>query len=149
MAIKDFYVESREIICGSTSFKVEGLSFDHLVRLFTEARDEMLGALDLYDGLAESGEVNTMALAMAAIEKFPDLVAKLIALAAGEPGTEALVRKMAFPVQMDALVAVAELTFTETDSLKKFLAHLSLLMESAKKLTKTELQPSIGPASGG
>lgn len=149
MAIKDFYVESREIICGKTSFKVEGISFDHLVKLFTEARDDMLGAMDLYDGLAESGEVNTMQLAMAAIDKFPNLVAKLIAVAANEPGTEETVRAMPFPVQVDALVAIGELTFTEVEALKKFLGHLALMMEGAKKLTQTGSPSGTDPAIGG
>lgn len=149
MAIKDFYVESRTINFPGGSFKVEGVSFDHLVKLFTEARDDMLGAMEMYDGLAESGEVNTMALAMAAIDKFPNLVATLIATAANEPGTEETVRAMPFPVQTEALVAIGELTFTEVEALKKFLGHLALMMEGAKKLTQTDSTSGTAPAIGG
>lgn len=145
MAIKDFHVDSRTISFGTGSFEVQGISFDNLVKLFTEARDEMLGAMDLYDGLAESGEVNTPALIIAALDKFPGLVAKLIALAANEPGTEDTIRKMPFPVQTEALVAVAELTFTEADALKKFLGHLALMVDGMKNLAP----PSNDLASGG
>lgn len=145
MAIKDFHVESRTISFRAGSFEVQGISFNNLVQLFTEARDDMLGAMDLYDGLAESGEVNTPALIIAALEKFPGLVAKIIALAANEPGSEAKVLMMPFPVQTEALVAIAELTFTEADALKKFLGHLALMVDGMKNLAP----PSNDLASGG
>lgn len=147
MAIKDFYVETREVPFGKGgSFTVEGISFDHLAKLFTEAKDEMLQAMDLYDGMAESGEVKTEALIMAMLHQVPDLVARVICLAANEPGAEAQVRKMPFPVQTDALMAIADLTFVEPDALKKFLGHLTVLLNGATSLKAPALN---APDSGG
>jgi hypothetical protein len=135
MAIKDFYVQGRNISFGTGDFTVTGISFDHLVKLFTESRDEMEEAMGMYEGLAMSGEVQTETLIAALLEKLPDLVAKIICIAAGEPGAEAQVRAMPFAVQMDALMAVSELTFVEADSLKKFLGHLTGLVKGLTSLT--------------
>lgn len=147
MAIKDFYVQTREVSFGQGgSFTVEGISFDHLARLFTEAKDDMLQAMDLYDGLAESGEVKTEALIMAMLQQVPDLVARIICLAANEPGAEANVRKMPFPVQTEALMAIADLTFVEADALKKFLGHLTVLLNG---VTSLKAPPSSEAGSGG
>lgn len=146
MAIKDFFVETREISFGTGSFTVQGISFDHLAKLFTEARDEMLQAMDLYDGMAESGNVNTEALILALLQQLPNLVARVICVSADEPGAEESVRKMPFTVQTDALMAISELTFVEADALKKFLGHLTVLMNGM-----TSLQASLpnARASGG
>lgn len=138
MAIKDFYAESRTISFGSGSFAVQGISFDHLAKLFTEARDEMLEAMDLYDGMAGSGEVKTEALIMALLQQVPQLVARVICIAADEAGAEDNVRKMPFPVQTEAMMAVADLTFVEADALKKFLGHLTVLMNGVTSLKGSE-----------
>lgn len=53
------------------------------------------------------------------LSNFPDLVASIIAYGSDEPTLAHKARQLPFPVQMEAINAIAELTFVEEDSLKK------------------------------
>lgn len=149
MALKDFHQETRKIAFSGGDAYIHGLSFDDLSRLVTEARDDLATAIDLYGAASDGGDTSTEALALMAVQHVPGLVAKVICLAADEPGaeTEALVRKMPFPVLVEALMIVGDMTFAEADALKKFLSHVSRLFTGMRTTMATI--PQIGPATGG
>ena len=146
MALKDFHREHREVNFPGGSVKLHGVSFDTLAQLVSEARDDVATAIDAYGEASEAGQTGVEAIALLLLERTPGRAAKLIALAAEEPDAEAHVRKMPFPVQTDMLAAVADLTFTEADALKKFLAHLT---RATSGMGQAQTIPQIGPAGGG
>lgn len=49
----------------------------------------------------------------------PDIAADIIALASGEPTLTHVARKLPFPIQLEALEQIANLTFVGEDGLKK------------------------------
>ncbi len=146
MALKDFYCESREVKFPGGSVNLQGVSFDVLARLVTEAREDVANAIDAYGDAEANGQTGIETVAMLLLERTPGLAAKLICLAAGEPDAEESVRKMPFPVQTEMLAAVADLTFTEPEALKKFVAHLTRAMSGMGRVKAT---PQIAPDGGG
>lgn len=136
MALRDYTQPTKTVEFPGGSFVVKGLSFNTLAALFTDAKDEMMEAMGLYDGMASSGEVTNEALGLALIQQFPKVVAKLIAYGAGEPDAEEQAGKLPVPVQMDALMALSDLTFAEPDALKKFVGQVTSLIQKAKTLAE-------------
>ena len=74
----------------------------------------------------------------------PDLAADIIAYASDEPTRAHIVRKLPFPVQIEALEAIAELTFTEEDTLKKVVATVTKFMAGTTDLLSDINQQRIG-----
>lgn len=134
MALRDYTQPSRTLTIPGGDFTVKGLSFNVLAGLFTDAKDEMMEAMGMYDGMASSGEVTNEALGLALVKQFPKLVAKVIAYAADEPESEEQAAKLPLPIQLDALVTISDLTFSEPDALKKFIGQVMSLIQKAKTL---------------
>lgn len=135
MALRNYTIPTKTIpLPGGESFTVTGISFNSLADLFTRAKDEMLEAMELYDGMANSGEITNEALGLALIQQLPHLAAKVIATAANEPDAETQAAALPLPTQVEALVSIAELTFTEPDALKKFVGHVQKMIAATKTL---------------
>ncbi|MDH5185392.1 MAG: hypothetical protein OEX12_16050 [Gammaproteobacteria bacterium] len=98
-------------------FKVTGLSIKQLI-------DAFVGHYELLDGLME-GEFEGIGRA---VLESPEVVSRIIALAAGDEENYEIVMQMPTQIQGMALMAVFELTFPDTNTLGKWWARLEGLV---------------------
>jgi len=80
-------------------------------------------------------------LASVLAQTVPDLAAAVIALASDEPDAVDVVRSLPLPVQLDALIAVGKLTFTDEGAVPKFLAGLGGMLRAGASAAK--MAPSV------
>ena len=138
MSLKDLQIETQEVRVGKSKITLRGLSFADMTRLLLEEQDAFKEAFDLvvsktgedFENLDAETLVPVVKLLAA---KFPPLMAKFIACACDEPEQWEKVLKMTGPAQLEALMAVGRLTFTEPDSLKNFVANLIGAMSSVRQ----------------
>lgn len=144
MALKDIVIAQRTIKFKEGAFTVEGLSFEHLTRILLDNESDVRKAFALFEKHAgqnaDRGPSGMQAFGMALATNLPDLVAALIAQAAGEPEMTSTVKKLPGPTQLEALIAVAELTFEDADAVKKFLENLYVAIKGT-----TETLEAIKP----
>jgi hypothetical protein len=74
----------------------------------------------------------------------PDLAADIIAFASDEPQLAYAARRLPFPIQIEALEAISELTFIEEDSLKKALTVIIKFMGATTNLMSDINASKIG-----
>jgi hypothetical protein len=74
-------------------------------------------------------------IALAVISQAPGFAANLIALAAGEPGEAKSAMRIPAPKQVEIIVAIGDLTFTEVGGIKKGVETIASLL-SAMQVTK-------------
>jgi len=147
--LADYELPTKTVeIDAANSFTVRGLDFSDLVRL-THRHGPILGIL--YSRVIEirdhGGEKLTPeglgGMIAAAAAEFPDLVADLIATAAGEPGQVDKVRKLRFPVQMDAIHQIIGLTFVGEHELKKLMEIVTEAAEATTRTLKSVTNPKL------
>ncbi len=127
MALLDYKAPRATIaLPGGSSFDVRGFTFNDLSLLVAEHRQEFMAAGEI---IAKNAD-NMGSLAAVLCETTPALVASAIALAADEPDAAATVRTLPMPVQLDALLEIGRLTFTDEASVPKFLAGLTALVRA-------------------
>ncbi len=144
MALAEYKKQTRAFELKGGSFQVEGLSFDTFAKLIREHLSDIESIINLIEsattGTADLSELNLERIVIAAAEEAPTLVANIIALASGEtdPRTVDNARNLPFPVQVDVLLAVVELTFSDVGGIKKAWETITSLMMKANpaKLTK-------------
>jgi hypothetical protein len=126
MALKDFILPRRTLQVGTTEVALRGLTFADLGVLVAEHRDEFVAAGNII-GAAKD---NMASLASVLAQVAPRIVAHGIALAADEPEAADAVATLPAPVQLEALLIVGELTFTDPGAVPKFLAGLATLLRA-------------------
>ena len=137
MALSDFVLPRAELaLPGGSSFSLRGLCFADITRLLTTAESDVEQAIELFQAGDTEDPAHQQAIISMILSKLPTLAAKVIACAADEPDAWKQASILPLPVQTEALTVVADLTFTEPDSLKKFVGHVTALvqrMAAAKK----------------
>lgn len=135
MALSDYTPESREVIVkGKALFSVEGLSLGGLEQLVRTHMPDLESVFDIIILGEKPGQTLTaslVAIATGIVSRAPGLASNIIAVACTEPTTEELVkqaRRLPFPVQVDALIKIGELTFEENGGVKKSLESLVTLL---------------------
>lgn len=159
MALSDYQPERREVVLnGKPLFTVEGLSFDGLEKLIRTHIADMEGIFDLIlvgDKPSDTLNASLASMALALVTKAPGLTANIIAIASGEEVTDKLIataRRLPFPLQVEALVTIGQLTFEENGGVKKSVESLfSLLsrLRAAGTPTKPEKQTTRKPLLSG
>ena len=91
--------------------------------------------------IAKQDAENMGSLASVLAQTVPDLAAAVIALASDEPDAVDVVRSLPLPVQLDALIAVGKLTFTDEGAVPKFLAGLGGMLRAGASAAK--MAPSV------
>lgn len=145
MALSDYEIPRTSIrLNEKASVDVRALSLDDvsfLVRIHQEDIEALVSMFQAKVG-AKKGNVDpskVSALVEQAgdkmissfLQQFPLLAANIIAVASDEPGAWATARKLPVPVQIDALLAVARLTFEDAEGFKKFVGNVTAAMQSA------------------
>lgn len=123
MGLRDYEIPTLSVpINEKVSFDVRGISFEDISRLVQRHGPV---CVMVYQQFVESkvkfglrpevlGQLLTMAM-----EKFPDAVSEMIALAADDMEQIAKVRKLPVGVQIDAIYKIIGLTFTSEADVKK------------------------------
>jgi hypothetical protein len=127
MSLRKYQSPRREITLpdGST-FPVRGLSFLDLSKLVMSHRDEFVAAGKII--AANKDDMGTLALVLA--QTLPGLIATAVAVAADEPDRTNVIESLPLSVQLDAILAVGELTVQDANSIPKILAGLARILRA-------------------
>ena len=133
MGLKDLKLPTAEVeVPGGGSFAVRGLSFTDIRALFIKHSAEVNSVFTLIargkEGSATPEEASETVAHI--INTAPALVAEVIAVASGEEDAFEEALALPFPVQVDALKKIGQVTFGSEDGLKKFVQTVSLLMRN-------------------
>ena len=128
MSLSAYLPERHEVVLKGGSFFVTGLSLNDFATLLKNHLSEMDRVFDLIGGGMDLQSGNMEAVASTLLSEAPGLVANIIAVAAGEPGSSTQAARLPFPVQLQTLVEIGRMTFEETGGVKKSLAILMELM---------------------
>lgn len=144
MSLADIQVAREEVPYNGTSFFVQGLTFHHITHALLTRKEEVLEIVQQFDEQTSGDQSERMAaFAPVLLSRFPDLIAELIAMAAGEPKQADKVKALPATVQIEAMIAVARLTFGDVASVKKFVDHLILTMHTATQVIDGSKTPSL------
>lgn len=139
MSLSDFTPDTEEVVVkrarkGDMTFEVRGLSFLDISKIVKVHYDDLEGLFDLYETHG-GGDLSYVAMgkfAMALINDAPGLVAHIIALGADEEAFLEKAQTLPLMAQIDALKAIAKLTFSDVEDIKKMLGKAMELMRETK-----------------
>jgi hypothetical protein len=117
--LADFKQEWREVLFKGGGFKVRGLSLEDLSLLIRTHLPDLKAMYARYSVANENGET-TDDMVLSFVRDMPVLAAHLIAMAAGEESAVDQARGLPFPLQVDAVVNVLQLTFEDIGGPKNF-----------------------------
>ncbi len=136
MGLEHFEIGERLIESKRGSFMVRGMNTDDLTYLVTNYLEDMVAALTQFgkdQDLTGETLLNRKALPelfFILTNGFPTLVSEMISRCADAPGMAEKVRRMAFPIQIQALHAITELTIEDAGGLGNLGAALRSLLET-------------------
>lgn len=134
MALADYQPERRDVLLrGKPLFSVQGLSLEGLALLVRTHLPDFEGIFDLLgmgENLQQSVDLSMDRVALRLVTSAPGLTANIIAVASGEDLDVAIehARKLPFPLQLEALIQIGELTFEEVGGIKKCGETLAILL---------------------
>lgn len=133
--------ETAEVSVKGVSFAVRGLGLDDvslLVRAHFDALENLFALYQSATAGPEAGDPGAR-LILSFVQDAPALCAQIIAIAADEPDRADVIRKMPFPVLVDALLKIGRLTFEDVGGPANFMQALVGLLERARKPTSARL----------
>lgn len=119
MALADYIPESRQISLGNVAFEVRGLNLEDMAILIRAHLPDLEAVLELIKHSEKIEPQNVQDIIGSMVSQAPGLVANVIALASGETNAQQTAARLPALKQIEALTAVAELTFSEVGSVKK------------------------------
>jgi hypothetical protein len=136
MSLLDYTPEQREIKVGANAFFVKALSFSDLTVLIRTHQPDLEGIFDVFvlkNGVPQMKDTETnMAVILALLTQAPGIAANIIALASGDTNAREKAEMLPFPVQVETLKAIGDLTFTEAGGVKKFVEMFTGLLNAVK-----------------
>ncbi len=131
MALSDYKPERRAFVLTGGEFSVTGLTPAHLATLVRTHLSDLEALFDLIRSGVDISAGNGLQLASDLLTQAPGFCANIIALASGEPDSGPVVETLPFPIQVDALVAIGDLTFREVGGVKKFMEKVTILLNQS------------------
>lgn len=139
MSLSQFRPLTKAVALPSNgSLDVRGLNFEDLTVLVDKHKDTLENLFSDY----QDEDTSVQSLLTSLLKESPAFCAEVIALACDEPEATANARKLSFPVQVDALMSIGELTFSEAGGVKKFLDQLTLVFQGMSG-TMVQLEHSL------
>lgn len=139
MALKDYQAPQKRVIkFPKGEFAVRGLNFSDISRLMASRKDELILATIEFRAFTEDGtdlEVDAVLKHLMAVA--PDLLLDAIAYAADEPEATHIARALPPDVQINALLAIGELTFQDPGAVPDFLAGVTTILKAMVKNFQT------------
>ncbi len=118
MSLANLVAITEKIESPHGDFEVRGLTLQALAGLLKDHAEELSKLFD--------GEIDFQAV----VREFPDLVAMLIAQAAGEPEYVDNVKELPFGVQLNAIEKIWNLTAVDVEELGNLIRSLTKGMEN-------------------
>lgn len=151
----DFEDITRSIkLPNGKEFTVRGIALSDISRIVRTNTHDIQGFFMKFMGEREtalqSADPKFASLGMATkfgnslLSGAPDLAADIIATASDEPHLAHKVRQMPFPAQLEALEAIAELTFNGEDGIKKAGEAIIRMLKGATSLLEDQNRSAIG-----
>lgn len=139
MSLKMYRVPRRRVDLGDEGAAVElrALSTADMFSLFRGYKEDLKVFFDRLNEIKETGRLDLLqapTIAAVMLENIPIVAAHAIALAADEPDQTTTAFGLPFPVQLEALQAVYELTFGTEGGIKKVLETVIRISESVTGL---------------
>jgi hypothetical protein len=130
MALHDFKVVTEEVSFRGGRFALRGLALNDVSDLVRNNLSELNKLFQLYDneGTREQALAESARFAITIVRETPNMVSKMIALAADEPEAIAVAARLPLPVQVECMRKIIELTFEEAGGAKKFLDSVMSLV---------------------
>lgn len=137
MALSDLEIQTHEVQVHGTTISVRGLNFADLSSLIQEHREDLDALINKASERQEEAEnaenpQSDQQLVFELIKEVPELAAKVIAHASGEPDKWEHAYRLGFPSQLDLLMAIGQMTFQEAGGVKKFLSDVLSLMQATR-----------------
>jgi len=129
--LKDYVATKRKVEFDGGNFEVRGISLPDVaaaVLNHREAVDRIATVIRLQDQLSMDDLGAVLEIVIDVIKESPYLAADLICSCAEEPEEFSTAFKLPLSVQVEALRAIGELTFTDANALKKLIADVSTLL---------------------
>ncbi len=134
MGLKELRLPEAKVELPDGGFVVRGLSLND-VSILVQRHGKRLS--ELFQQFTEQGDLTTetvAAFALPLIQSAPEIAAELIACAAGDPDDAEIAGRLPFPVQIDALEKIANLTFEAGGGPKKLLETVVRLAQGTTSL---------------
>lgn len=144
MALKNMVVERHTIKFGQNEIVVRGLSTNDVLAVLYQNKDSLETLLKL---ATEAGVTHTaelpddgalMGLVANAVVTAPFAVASVIAYACDEPDALDAALSLPAPVQIEALVEITRLTFTDRAGFERFVGNVMAAIGAAKALAPSK-----------
>ena len=136
MALSNIVAQRQAFQYHGEEFSVRGLTFDDITKTLLDHEAEVEDAFEVFEKTrSDDGEIDPAAALPKIVNTLPALTAGLMARAADEPEAAGNFLSLPVTIQLDVILDVRNLTFTEPDSLKKFAAHLASLLSTMKLST--------------
>lgn len=149
MSLKNYTAPRKDIPLGNgESVSVRGLNLEDISFLVQVHHADVDRLVETFrgrlQGAASGGQVdpakveqairdNSSGMLVNFVQHFPLLVANVIALAADEPNAWENATKLPIPVQTEAVVEIARLTFEDYNGFKKFVGNVVAAAQSVAK----------------
>lgn len=122
MGLKDLQLPTASVEIPGGSFAVRGLSPVEIEQLVREHRATLGALFDQFKGQLANPEADLMASGAELLVQAPELMARVICMAADEPDSIDMAMRLPTSVQFAALGKIAALTFTVEGDLGKLVA---------------------------
>lgn len=141
MSLSNIVIPRRTIqVPGSpTPLTVRGLSSFDLSLMLTNRREDFMAAI----GAFQANQDNPADTAVELVRIVPTLVALGIALAADEPEAVGVAAQLPAPIQIQALLDIADLTVSDPGALPNLVGRLRNLVAGAAAAARVPT-PSLG-----
>lgn len=130
MSLASYQPPSRKVPLGDTTLRLEGLSLEHFAILVREHLPDLDALAELFAGGSVQSTQDFQKVALAIVTQAPGFAANVIALSAGEPDQAENAMRIPAPTQIDMLVTIGDLTFTEVGGVKKAVETVAALLQA-------------------
>lgn len=137
MGLKHIKLPSAEVEFSGGKFAVRGLSLDDIAYLVSRNKASLTALYDEFQDAGGSSTGDLSAVIVPAIQTAPRLVAEIVACAAGDADDWEVARQFPFPVQVEALEHILNLTFSSEGGPKKVLEAVVRLAQGTTGLLNT------------
>lgn len=147
MGLLNYAPARTEIPLGAgNSMKVRGINTQDVQILVHGYKAELIELVGLYSAIGDDvfGNSNLQNAVFAMVTNMPNLVADIIVLTSDEPGSYEQARTLPFPVSVDAMSTIIDLTFRDTGGPGNFLATLqSILLRLLPAAVAVKMEASL------
>lgn len=145
MGLQNYTPERHEFVLKGGSFHVRGLSLEDVSRLINHHLPDLEALFDLFasNKITSSTDEQFRDVVVGIVQQAPGFAANVIALASDEPDSAKNAAMLPFPVQVDALIKIGDMTFADVGGLGKGLESIAALLRKAN-LTKLTMPKKAG-----